>query len=394
MSATLERPPAGDRVASRSDEALRALVVMPVATRRGGAEVTLLDAVRHTRGRAQWLVAFLEDGPMVGEVERLGGRAVVVPAGRLREPWRLAGVSRRLAALARAWRPDIVVGWMPKAHLYAGPAARVLGLPSVWFQHGLPSPRDPIDRLTALLPADGVLAPSRTVAEDQNRIRPRRPLHVAHPGVEPADAAPAPRAELLAEAGIPARAPVVGLVARLQRWKGVHVLVGAMPHVLAAHPDAHAVVVGGDHPLEPGYREHLVALATRLGVADRVHLLGFQPDARSWMRSFDVAVHASEREPWGLVVLEAMAAGRPLVAGAAGGPAEIVRDGVDGLLVPYGDEAALAERIRRLLDDPALAERLGRTAAARAADFSASGFADDVVAALWSHVAAHRPAHP
>jgi glycosyltransferase involved in cell wall biosynthesis len=71
-----------------------------------------------------------------------------------------------------------------------------------------------------------------------------------------------------------------------------------------------------------------------------------------------------------------------------------VRDGIDGFLVPYGDEAALASRIRRLLDDPALAERLGRAAAARAADFSATSFAGDVVAALRSHVAVHRPAHP
>jgi glycosyltransferase involved in cell wall biosynthesis len=269
---------------------------------------------------------------------------------------------------------------MPKAHLYAAPAAAILGRPAVWFQHGLPSPRDPIDRLVTLLPAAAVLAPSRTVAREQERIRPRRRVHVAHPGVESAPAAGAPPVP----AGVPAGAPVVGLVARLQRWKGVHVLVEALPRVLGEHPDAHVVVVGGDHPLEPGYRDELVALAARLGVADRVHLVGYQADARAWMGSFDVVVHASDREPFGIVVLEAMAAGKPIVAGAAGGPAEIVRDGVDGLLVAYGDAEGLAERIGRLLDDPALAERLGRAGAERARDFSTVRFADEVIAALRS----------
>ena len=125
----------------------------------------------------------------------------------------------------------------------------------------------------------------------------------------------------------------------------MHTVVEAMPGVLGSHPEAHAVIVGGDHPLEPGYREQLRSLIASHGIADRVHLAGYQPDARDWMATFDVAVHASDNEPFGLVVLEAMALGKPLVAGARGGPAEIVRDGVDGFLVEYGDASMLAARI-------------------------------------------------
>ena len=381
MSATLTAPVDAPRAGA---PVLRAAVVMPVATQRGGAEVTLLDALRHGGDGVRWLVVFLEDGAMVAEAERLGARAVVVPAGRVRELRRLARTTRRLAAVARAWRPDVLVSWMPKAHLYAAPVARALGVPSLWFQHGLPSATDPIDRLAALLPADAVLAPSRTVADAQSGIRPRRRVHVAYPGVDLEGAAlPAP-SELLERAGVPAGAPVVGLVGRLQRWKGAHVLLEAVPRLT----EAHVVIVGGDHPLEPGYRARLETLAARLGVAGRVHLVGYQPDARRWMRAFDVVVHASDTEPFGLVVLEAMAAGRPLVAGAAGGPSEIVRDGVDGLLVGFGDAAGLAEKVDRLLGDPVLAERMGRAAAARAREFSADRFAGDVVTALRSHVPA------
>jgi glycosyltransferase involved in cell wall biosynthesis len=207
---------------------------------------------------------------------------------------------------------------------------------------------------------------------------------VAYPGidVDGMTAEPGNAGAPLSALPIPAGAPVLGLVARLQRWKGVHVLVAALPHVLRAHPEAHVVVVGGDHPLEPGYRLELEQLAARLGVADRVHLTGYQADARSWMRAFDVVVHASDNEPFGLVLLEAMALGKPLVAGAEGGPTELVRDGEEGFLVPFGDAAGMADRISQLLADPELGRRLGGAGLERARAFSPARFAGDVLATL------------
>ena len=149
-----------------------------------------------------------------------------------------------------------------------------------------------------------------------------------------------------------------------------------------ADPDVHAVVVGGDHPLEPGYRAELEALAERLGISERVHMTGYQPDATAWMRRFDVVVHASDNEPFGIVLLEAMAIGKPLVAGAGGGPLEVIRDGVEGFLVPYGDSGLLAQRISEYLADPELRRRTGAAAAERAAEFSPHRFARDVVSTL------------
>lgn len=360
---------------------LRTAVVMPVATQRGGAEMTLLHALRHGTG-VRWLAVFLEDGPLVRVADGLGADTAVVRVGRVRQVGELVRATRRLGGLLRRWRPQVAVSWMPKAHLYMGPVAELLRVPALWFQHGLPSATDPIDRAVALLPARGVLAPSRTVADAQEAIWPHRPVHVAYPGVEvDGTVAPSPR-QVLETLGIGADAPVVGLVARLQRWKGVHVLIEALPSLLRSHPDAHVVVVGGEHPLEPGYRHELVAIAARLGVAERVHLVGYQPDAMRWMQAFDVVVHASDNEPFGLVVLEAMTLGKPLIAGARGGPAEIVRDGVDGFLVPYGDAATMADRIGRCLGDRALAERLGRAATESAARYSTARFADEVLRVL------------
>ena len=357
---------------------------MPVATERGGAEQTLLQLLEHAPGHVSWHVVFLERGPMARKVQDLGARVTELEAGRARELGRLASTARRLGGIFRASRADVVVSWMPKAHLYSAPAAAALGLPAVWFQHGTPSRTDPMDRLVLMLPARAVIAPSRTVAAAQHALWPHRPTRVAYPGIDVDRLAGAAggRNGRLAELGVPPGAPVLGLVARLQRWKGIHVLVAALPELLRSHPDAHVVVVGGDHPLEPGYREELDALAARLDVADRVHMAGYQPDAGAWMREFDVVVHASDNEPFGLVVLEAMALGKPLVAGAEGGPAEIIRDGVEGVLVPFGDSRALAARVSELLADPERGRRMGTAAVGRAREFSPSRFAADVVATL------------
>lgn len=360
---------------------------MPVATRRGGAEATLLDLLRFGRTDARWLVVFLEDGPMVEVARSLEAETLVVPAGRVRDFPRLIKVVRRLGGALRSWDAHVAVSWMSKAHLYTAPAASLQGLPSLWFQHGLPKSNDPIDRLVALAPASGVLACSRAVARAQEAIWPHRTTRVIHPGIDMNGEFPttAARDALAASLGIPSDAPIVGMVGRLQRWKGMHVLIEAMPSLLDRFPDLHAVIVGGDHPLEPGYREDLDHRIRALGLEHCVHLAGYQQDARRWMAAFDVAIHASDNEPFGLVVLEAMALGKPVVAGANGGPSEVIEDGIEGFLVEYGDHRKLANRVAEYLGDPHLARTMAAAGARRASGFTAARFADQVVSELRSH---------
>jgi glycosyltransferase involved in cell wall biosynthesis len=106
--------------------------------------------------------------------------------------------------------------------------------------------------------------------------------------------------------------------------------------------------------------EGLKALASALGIADRVAFTGFQRDSAAAMRALDVVVHAStEPEPFGLVVVEAMACARAVVVSAAGGAAELIEPGVDALAHEPGDVAMLATRIAALVADPALRGRLG-----------------------------------
>jgi glycosyltransferase involved in cell wall biosynthesis len=118
----------------------------------------------------------------------------------------------------------------------------------------------------------------------------------------------------------------------------------------------------GDGPL----RTELQRLAERLGTADRVRLVGARTDARAVLGAADVVIHPSDWEGLPLVVVEAMSAARPVVATAVPGTRELLRDGVDGLLVPSGDAAALGRALGVVLDDPGLACRLGAAAADRA----------------------------
>ncbi len=368
-----------------TEKQLRVLVVMPLGTALGGGELMLRQLLTHGRGTGvEWIVVFLRDGPMVAEMRALGLDVHVIEAGRVRNVCARIRAIRRVAQLARAKRADLVLGWMVAGQLTAGAAALIAGVPSVWFQVGTPRP-DWLDRVSTLIPARGVLVLSRTAATAQARVWPVRRQWLVHPGAsldafDPAKL-PAP-ADARAKLGLPADGPLIGMVGRLQRWKGMHVFIAAMARVRASRPDAHAVIVGAPHETEPRYAEELRAQVVALSLEGVVSFGGFQSNIPEWMQAMDIVVHASESEPFGIVVVEAMALGKPVVAGDAGGPVEIIADGENGLLVRYGDDESLANAILRYLDDRAFAARLGAAARIRAAAFDDRTYAANVIAAL------------
>ena len=161
--------------------------------------------------------------------------------------------------------------------------------------------------------------------------------------------------------------PTVLYLGRIKRYKSVDVVVRAMPEIAARAPGARLVVAGsGD-----GIGE-LKRLAAELGVADRIEFTGFVSTAEKvdWMRRSHVIVNPSPREGWGLTNVEAGACGTPAVASDVDGLRDSVRDGVTGLLFPYGDHRALAERVQRILTDDGFRRRLGEQAALWARTFT------------------------
>jgi glycosyltransferase involved in cell wall biosynthesis len=303
----------------------------------------------------------------------------------MRQPHRAITAIALIAGVARRARATLILGWMEKGHVYGGAAALLAGRRAIWYQLGTPTAGSWLARLATALPACGVLTVSRTGARAQAAIWPSRRQRIVYPGAEldrfDIGRLPPP-AMLRARFGLPEKGPLVGIVGRLQRWKGIHVLIDAMALLRRSHPNAHCVVVGGAHDLEAGYVGDVERQVATLGLEPHVTFTGFQANVHDWMQAMDIVVHASDREPFGIVVIEAMALGKPVIAGLEGGPCEIVTDGVDGLLVPYGDSAALAAALRRYLDDPEFATGVGVAARRRATDFSAPRYADNVIAAI------------
>ncbi len=159
---------------------------------------------------------------------------------------------------------------------------------------------------------------------------------------------------------------------RLHTDKGFDTLIRALPRLPGA-----VLAIAGTGPEEANLR----ALAAREGVAERVDFLGWRKDAGALLRTADVFVCSSRVEPLGNMVIEAWSARRPVVAVAADGPRELIRDGADGLVVPHEDPAALAAGIGRVIEDRALAERLAEAGRAR----FESEFAEATVLTQWRH---------
>jgi glycosyltransferase involved in cell wall biosynthesis len=343
---------------------MRILVTVPWGHRLGGSEEMLQMALdgAASAGHEMELV-FFEPGPWSRELAQHGFFVQVIPAGRLRQAHRALTTVAHLAATLRRRRPDLILDWQPKMHLYGAPAAILAGMSDrlIWWQHGIPR-REWVDRCATLLPALAVGCSSRASADAQAKLWPSRPTFVVMPGGQTpgpstgTSAGGANGSPLKLSPGVPA----IGLVGRLQPWKGQDRLLRAQALLRERGQEVHTVIVGGDaHGLSTDYASSLPALVSGLGLEDAVTLTGQVADAGPYIDQFDILVNASDPEPFGIVLLEGMARGVPVVAVDSGGPREIVRDGRTGVLARSGEPEALADAIELLLRDPGLRRRMG-----------------------------------
>jgi glycosyltransferase involved in cell wall biosynthesis len=337
---------------------VRILVTVPWGRRLGGAEALLHTLVQGAGDAGHEMeFAFLEAGSWPDELARGGFRVDVIEAGRLRDLRRAAAVVRELRRIIAAREPDLILNWASKTQVYGSLAAVPAGMADrvVWWQHAVPT-RNRLDVFATLLPAVGVLCSSSAGATAQARLFPARPTFVVHAG-----APPAPADEEPAALPLPDGIPVVGLVGRLQPWKGQDRLLAAQALLRERGHEIHVLLVGGDaYGLSPEYANALPALAERLGLSGSVTMTGEVADAGPYIHLMDVLVNASDPEPFGIVLLEGMARKVPVVAVDSGGPAEVIEHERTGLLAPSGEPVALADALERVLLSPALGERLGQ----------------------------------
>ena len=349
----------------------------------GGAQHSLLDIAEAFRERSA--IALLDDGPFAAALEARGVHVLRSGGGdalrRIKKTSAFPGVGplvatiRMALAVARAARPHaLLYANSPKSFLVAALAGAIARKPVVWHLRDiLGQGHFSAANVRAVITAANwcavrVVANSRATADAFIAAGGKRALvTVVHNGIDPApfDAlGPDTCREVRAELGIPADAFVVGCFSRLHPWKGQSVLLDAV----ARMPGVHALVVGGAlFSGEAPYEAELRGRAELPAYAGRVHMLGARDDVPRLLNACDVVVHASVlAEPFGRVLVEAMLAGRPVVATDAGGVPEVVTDGETGVLVPPGDARALGEALDALRRDPRRVATLARRGATHA----------------------------
>jgi glycosyltransferase involved in cell wall biosynthesis len=334
----------------------RILQIIPTFDRSGAEKQLALLAAGLPRDEFDVHVCALTRlGPLAADVEAAGIPVTLIgKAGKL-DPFAFLRLKRHIAEL----KPDLVHTWLFAANSYGRAAALAAGVPrlvagercvdpwKVWHELA-------IDRWLAKR-TDRIVVNSSGVRDFYvHHGLPTEKFTVIPNGIGPLPASEVSRAELLAELGLPADARLIGAVGRLWPQKRLKDLIWAADLLKVVRDDVHLLIIG-----EGPQRRRLERYRDQVRIEDKVHFLGHRGDVPRLLPHFDVLWLGSEYEGLPNVIMEAMAAGVPVVATDISGNRDLVVPGETGYLVPVGGRAAFAKETNRILDDDALAGRLG-----------------------------------
>lgn len=381
------------------------IVYLNPSAQLGGAEQCLLDLMASLQAAEPgWSLRLIAsgEGPLVSraaalgvptrvvpfppELARLGDAGAGGPAGRqlsrlallgrlFRAGAAIATYNRRLRRAVAEFAPDVVHTNGLKMHLL-GMWSRPDHIPVIWHIHDYLRPRPVAARLLRRYAPQcaAVVANSRSVAEDVHALCGNQvKVHAVHNGIDLRRFSPVgPTLDMDRLAGLPPAQPGalrVGILGTLARWKGHTVFLKALS-LLPSSLSIRGYVVG-DALYQTEGSQHTVdelrGLAAQLGISHKVGFTGFVEEPAAAMRALDIVVHASTQpEPFGLVIVEAMACGRAVIASQGGGAAEIIADGINALCHPPGDATGLADRITQLATNAKLRAELGKAGRATA----------------------------
>lgn len=345
----------------------------------GGAELCLADIAAAWSGRCN--VVLLSEGPFREYLEQRGVAVSLVAFDpKTASLGKGAGILAGLRALPGIWRVirgvwkaaetvDLIYANTAKAAVISAIAARLAKKPLVVHLHDILSSEhfSKINRTVLVRAANSaslVIANSAATAAAYRKAGGRNPSLVVIPnGFDTrqfSEASTESREKIRSDFRLNGRF-IVGVFGRLSPWKGQHLLLEAVRSM-----ENVGVVIVGDALFtneDRSYRDSLHRLAESPDLAGRVHFTGFREDIHSLMQAVDVVAHTSTApEPFGRVVVEAMLAGRPIVAPNIGGPSEILTNGITGLLIHPADSVALRQALIRLEADPELRKSLGAAA--------------------------------
>ncbi|HEY9718814.1 MAG TPA: glycosyltransferase family 4 protein [Trichormus sp.] len=367
----------------KSARAARILLVDHTAQMSGG-EIALLNLTKElNRELYSPVVLLFSDGPLVSCLRECGVETCVVPLSgnvlntrkdslgfssllKLLSIVTIGFYILKLCRVVRSLNVQVMHTNSLKAHIIGGLVGRILGIPVIWHIRDsisndyLPSPVASALRLMCRLIPNFVIAnSSATMQTLQLNCAPAQQNNnafVVWDGT-PVNVA---RSKLPQQPPTQSATQTIALIGRISPWKGQDVFLHAAALLCSQFPQTKFLIVGKAMFGEHEYERSLHELVAKEDLAQQVEFVGFTDDVPALLAQVDIVVHASTMaEPFGQVVIEAMAAGKPVVATRGGGVTEIIVDGECGILVPMGDAQAMAAAIERLLKDPHRSRLMG-----------------------------------
>jgi glycosyltransferase involved in cell wall biosynthesis len=336
----------------------------------GGVETMLLTQVRQRNlcPAMESSFALCFAGRFSEELAAAGAPVHWLGQVRIRQPLTLRRARHNLRELLRRQAFDVVVTHSCWSQAIFGAVARAAGVPLVFYQHGPADNRRWLDRWARRTSPDAALCNSRFTAATLPQLYPRVRAEIVYCPVAPPEVScsETDARALRAELQTPSDATVIIQVSRMESWKG-HALHLEALGLLRDVPGWVCWQVGGAQtPGEKKYLQELKEMAGRSGIAERVRFLEQRSDVGRLLAAADIFCQPNTgAEPFGIVFIEALYARLPIITTAIGGALEIVDDAC-GALVPPGNARALAEALRRLIQERAVRARLGVAGPARA----------------------------
>lgn len=329
----------------------------------GGVETLLatIASFRHLCRNMEPHFGLCYEGRLSSELAAAGATVHMLGRTRISRPWTVWRARRRLKRLLSEQRFEAVICHMGWSLAVFGGAARAAGHKVVLWTHGFSDRRNWLDRLASCNIPDLTIANSRFTAAMVQKQFPATPLRVMYYPVAPFASQEGARwrSTLRQEHAVDDETTVILQVSRLEPWKGHLVHLRALSQLKANRRWVCWIAGGPQNPKEREYLRQLQQTANELGVADRVRFLGQRSDVPKLLFAADIFCQPNEGpEPFGIVFVEALRAGRPVVTSALGGALEIIDESC-GLFATPGDPAGLAESLRRLIDAPEFCRQLG-----------------------------------
>lgn len=334
----------------------------------GGAERIIEELIENRdQSRFDVAVVFFKQGPLVEKWRALGAKVFVTSPFRLRNIFSLSKACGELRAFAETEKFDLVHSHLSFGHFVSAIALRGLNIPLMWFQHG-PVGKG-LDQLVNFSPARKVFFNSHFTQSQQKLSASTQQEVVFGPVDKPKNSDRSLRSQL----GFSDADLVLINVARIDRWKGQSFLLKAFAQAYMKNPTLKLVFFGDTSIGSEEYFAELKKEVSELKLDQVVRFAGFQSNLEKIYSTGDIFIHSSLiPEPLGLSILEAQIRNLPVIAVNAGGPKEIIEDGVSGLLYESGNISDLSAKILSLSNSPERRKQLGASAAISAQRFESS----------------------